>query len=81
MRHHEAGATLEQFLQRRLETRLGHRINGTGRLIQNQNFGICEHGPGKANQLALTQGDPGAALPDHGVESQGQDGNQVQTIE
>ena len=50
----EAGAPLEQGFDALLEETLGLGVDGGGRLVQDQDFGIGKQGTGKGDELLLS---------------------------
>ena len=52
---HETGAAVEQYGQCALQTLLGLRVDGTGRLVEDQQLWVGEQRAGEADHLTLAQ--------------------------
>ncbi len=72
MGDHECRAIFHQALQRRLDDALGFRIEGRGRLVENQDRRIFEQGASDRDALTLPTREQHAAIADHRVETRRQ---------
>ena len=64
----EACAVFRELIHGALDQKLCARIDGAGRLVQNQHGRVLEHGAGDGQQLLLAGGDAGA-LGQDGIEA------------
>ena len=67
----DRGAAFHQLLKGGLNHPFRFRIKGARRLVQHQNGGIFENGPGNGNPLTLTHRQGNPFLPHHGLVSLG----------
>ena len=56
---------------------LGAEVDVRGRLVEDQDAGFGEEGPGEGDELALAGGELHAALADLGVDALGQGGDEL----
>ena len=63
----EAGLAPHQLLHGRLDALLRLGVHVGGGFVQDQHFGVQQHGPGDGQQLLLALGDVQAVLVDDGV--------------
>ena len=68
----KAGLALHQLPHGRLDLDFRAGVHVGGGLIQNQHFGVQQHGPGNGEQLLLPLGDVHAVLVQNGVVTLGQ---------
>src|SRR5438132_2778692 len=69
MGDHEGGAAPHHLVERELDEPLGRRVEGTGRLVENEDRRILEQRPRDRQALALAAGQRAAALSDRGAEA------------
>ena len=62
MRDNECRPSGQEFLQRLMDQAFALRIDGTGRLVENQDLRISKNGPRQGNPLSLTAGQSGSLL-------------------
>ena len=72
MRNDDRSATADKPLQRLVDQPLAHQIDLAGRLVEDQDFGIAQNGPGERNPLALTARQGSPSLPDASLVAIGQ---------
>ena len=60
---------LEQPVEGLLDELLGLGVDRRGGLVEDQDAGIEGQGAGEGDELLLPHREPGAPLPDHGVEA------------
>lgn len=60
-----------------LDQRLGLIVEGAGGLVEDEDPGVGQQGAGDGDALALTAGERGAPLRQHGVVTKGQPQNEV----
>ena len=68
----QRGAALHQLVQRLLHQPFAFGVERAGGLVEQQDGGVAQHGPGDGDALALAAGEPHAALAEEGVEAFGQ---------
>ena len=73
----EGGAPGHQLLQRRLNLTLGAGVHAAGGLVQDEDAGIGQHGPGDGEKLALALAQARAPLAQHGVITLGQSFDEI----
>ena len=56
------------------------QVHGRGGLVQDEDLGLPQEGPGQAHELSLTHGEVGAALSDLVVETLGEVGHQTPQV-
>ena len=61
------GAPAHEFAEGRLHLAFGFRVQGRGRLVEQQDGGVLERRPGDGQALALAAGKLDALFADHGV--------------
>ena len=71
----------QQNRQRGLQSRLGLPVDAAGRLVENQNPRVGQHGPREADQLPLPDRQTGAAFSDTCLKPVGQVGQQIEAVE
>src|SRR5579859_4819366 len=77
----EGGSTSQQDVEGLLQPGFGDGVDGAGGFIEHDDAGIGQHGAGEANQLALAEGQGGAAFGDPRLQFIGQGFQQVQAVE
>src|SRR3546814_3958942 len=73
----EGGAPADQLSQRLLNMALRLAVEGGGRLVEQQDGGVLQHGAGDGDALALTAGEVAAARADLGVVAAGEGGDEI----
>src|SRR5690606_10662362 len=68
----EGGAALHQAPQGVLDEELALRVERAGRLVEEQDRGVAQDGPGEGDALALAAGEFDAPLPHQGGETVGE---------
>ena len=71
------GGVLQVFLEGLPDGRLCGRVHSGGGVVQNEDSGLAQHGPGDTKPLLLAAGDVGAALGQHGVKPVGEGHDKV----
>src|SRR5712692_2145902 len=77
VRNDERGASREQAVQRFADLQLGFGIHAGGGFVENQEAWIVRQGARKINELALTDGEGGAALIDTRGGAVGEGANEI----
>src|SRR5438445_4307685 len=77
---HKAGPPAQEILQRLLNQLLAFRVQVAGRLIQDQDLGSRQDGPGDGQPLALPPGQLYSPFPDDRVVPLRQHGNELMGI-
>src|SRR5690606_8375459 len=72
VRDHERGAAAHELVERRLNLRLALAVERAGGFVQDEDGRVLEEGAGDGDALALSAGEGGAALADHGGVAFGQ---------
>src|SRR3546814_8453754 len=73
----EGGAPADQLSQRLLNMALRLAVEGGGRLVEQQDGGVLQHGAGDGDALARTAGEVAAARADLGVVAAGEGGDEI----
>ena len=68
VRDNYRGAPFDDLVDRRLDLLFGQRVDGGGRLVEDQYFRVGDYRPRERDKLFLTRGEAVAALLDVGVE-------------
>ena len=68
----DGGPVLGDPVQRRVDRRLGGRVDGAGRIVQHEHPRVGEQGPGQREPLALSAGQGQPAFADHRAVAVGQ---------
>ena len=71
------GAAAHQRLERRLHLALGFGVERRGRLVEQQDRRVLQHGAGDGEPLALAARELDAVLADHGVVALGQRADEI----
>jgi hypothetical protein len=77
MGHRHDGAVAPEALQRRVDRRLGLRVERGGCLVEQEDAWIADDGSRQRDPLALAAGQAGAALADVGLVALRQAGDEV----
>src|SRR5216683_638117 len=77
MRDGDGGAAGGQSIERLLDGVFGLRVQGTGRLVQDEHGRAAQHGAGDGEALLFAAGKTVAAFADDGVVAVGQAGDEI----
>src|SRR5699024_6802402 len=77
VRDDEGGAARAQFIHRLLDEHLSAGVDRAGGLVQDEDLGVGEEGPGDGQQLALPGGEGGRILVDDRVVSLGEGADEL----
>src|SRR5579864_3278557 len=77
MRDHEAGPAVPQPGHRLLDQDLGSSVDVAGGLVQDQDAGVRQEGPGDGDQLLLPGGDVGGVFLEHRLVAVGKGANEL----
>lgn len=64
VRDGDCRAALRDAVERRLHDLLAAHVDGAGRLVEDQEFGLADYGASDGDALALASGELGAAFAD-----------------
>src|SRR4051812_35686589 len=67
MRNHEAGAAVQRAPERRLDVALGEAVHIRRGLVEHEDLSVADDGTGEGQQLALSDREVDAALPEQRV--------------